>query len=96
MLCGVVTGSLMGLGLLKGRDVGGGDVIPAFDAAREFVEAFQEKFGNIECRSLIGYDLTSRAQRKIFAVRKVKETSCRSYLEWAIARLIPYLERGQA
>ena len=91
MTCGVVTGALMGLGILLGRDEREGKVDPAFEAAAKFVDSFRRQFGTMECRDLTGLDLTSRAQRRLMAVKKVKEKRCSLYLLWAVGELSRYL-----
>lgn len=91
MLCGAVSGALMAIGLLRGRDRAGDDVRPAYDAARSLIARFRERFGEVECRALTGYDLSKVAQRRLMVLHKVKEKSCRTYLEWAVDEITPLL-----
>ena len=91
MLCGVVTGSLMALGILRGRDSSEEKVEAAFEAAADFVSKFQRRFGSVDCQALTGLDLSISAQRKLMAVGKVKERRCRVYLEWALDELAAHL-----
>jgi C_GCAxxG_C_C family probable redox protein len=91
MLCGVVSGTLMALGILKGRDSAEERVEPVLEEARAFVLKFEERFGTVECRDLAGYDLSSARQRKLFALNKVREKTCAGLLAWALDELDRHL-----
>jgi C_GCAxxG_C_C family probable redox protein len=91
MLCGVVSGSLMTLGILRGRDSSEEKVEAAFEAAADFVSKFRRRFESVDCLALTGLDLSRVAQRKLMAVGKVKERRCRVYLEWALDELTAHL-----
>jgi C_GCAxxG_C_C family probable redox protein len=91
MLCGVVSGSLMALGILRGRDNSEEKVDAAFEAAADFVSKFRCRFESVDCRALTGLDLSSSAQRKLMSIGKVKERRCRVYLEWALDELNAFL-----
>lgn len=91
MLCGVVSGSLMALGILKGRDSAEERVETVLEDARAFVLKFEERFGTLQCRDLAGYDLSSSRQRKLFALNRVREKTCAGLLEWALEELDRHL-----
>ena len=91
MLCGVVSGSLMALGVLRGRDSSEEKVEAAFEAAADFVSRFQARFESVDCRDLTGLDLSRLSQRKLMAVGRVKEKRCRVYMEWALDELAAHL-----
>jgi C_GCAxxG_C_C family probable redox protein len=90
-LCGVVSGSLMALGILKGRDTAEERVEPVLEETRSFLAGFRERFGTVECRELTGYDLSSSIQRKLFVIKGVREKTCAGLLEWAVAELEKHL-----
>jgi C_GCAxxG_C_C family probable redox protein len=58
-VCGAVVGALMCIGIKHGRD----DLTQSDDEAlrlgRRFLRAFQEEMGNLRCRDLTGFDLTT-------------------------------------
>jgi C_GCAxxG_C_C family probable redox protein len=58
-VCGAVVGALMCIGIKHGRD----DLTQSDDEAlrlsRWFLRAFQEEMGNLRCRELTGFDLTT-------------------------------------
>lgn len=60
-VCGVVTGALMVLGLKYGHSkeenlLGQKEVMAA--KSGEFREKFMEKYGTVNCRALLGYDVS--------------------------------------
>ena len=91
MLCGAVAGTVMALGILKGRDEGGGETRDVYGDTRTLVEEFRSHFGSLDCRVLTGIDLSSKVQRKIFVARDLKEKRCRGYMEWSLERLEAFL-----
>ena len=59
--CGAVTGALMAIGLKHGKE----DLADeesrqkTFALAKEYLDKFRELYGTIECKELIGYDLSN-------------------------------------
>jgi C_GCAxxG_C_C family probable redox protein len=58
-ICGALTGSVMVLGMLKGRTDSTQDRLPVYELAREFHDRFQTQFGATCCRSLNQYEFDS-------------------------------------
>ena len=87
----MVSGSLMALGILKGRDTAEERIVPGLEATQSFLDAFRKHFGTVECREVTGYDLSSSTQRKLFYVKGVREKTCAPLLEWAAAELAQHL-----
>jgi hypothetical protein len=81
----------MALGILKGRNTAEERVETVLEESRTFLEGFRERFGTLECRDLAGYDLSISTQRKLFAIKGVKEKTCAGLLEWAIDELEKHL-----
>jgi C_GCAxxG_C_C family probable redox protein len=63
-LCGALSGAVMVLSLLDGRNSATESREPAYGSAREFHEAFSRTFGGTCCRALNRFELGSREQRK--------------------------------
>ena len=66
-VCGAYTGALMAIGLKYGHSDPDGllqqkDIMMAKTA--QFKEKFVEKFGTVECKELIGYDVSTPEGRK--------------------------------
>ena len=51
--CGAVTGALMVLGLKYGEK------LKTSEQAAEFIKRYRERRGEVSCRGLLGYDLTT-------------------------------------
>lgn len=84
LVCGAVTGGLMSLGLLQGRDSSGDSEGKdrAYAAASHFLSAFSAEFGEVDCRLLIGYNLLDPNERQQAKESKVFDEKCRQYLAW--------------
>ena len=91
MLCGVVSGSLMAVGILRGRSRADESPVPVYDISRRFVESFEKKFGNLNCADLTGCNLADPIGRKMMVLGKIKEKRCGLYMEWALDELAPLL-----
>lgn len=63
-VCGAVSGAVMVLGIAIGAPVGDGGErqarYKAYDLGQEFIRRFEVKHGSIQCRTLIGVDLTTK------------------------------------
>lgn len=53
-ICGAVSGGIMALGLVRGRDDGNAAVDAAYGAVRDFVARFEAEYGSTNCFELIG------------------------------------------
>jgi len=58
-VCGAVVGALMCIGIKHGRDEVGQSDDKAQQLGGDFLRAFQEEMGNLRCRELTGFDLTT-------------------------------------
>ncbi len=56
-MCGAVTGGIMGLGLVFGRNTVEDSTQICYAAVTEFFKAFKDLHGSLNCKDLIGYDL---------------------------------------
>lgn len=90
--CGALTGSLMSIGLIMGRETGG-DKQPAYQAGRAFIAWFQENFICCDCRALTGCDTSDPAQAAAFRRPGGKhDTVCVPMVEACIQKLTGMLE----
>jgi C_GCAxxG_C_C family probable redox protein len=62
--CGAVSGALMALGLKYGKRRPEDDAAKAETTAlaQEFIRRFEDQFGTIQCKTLVGYDLSDPAE----------------------------------
>jgi C_GCAxxG_C_C family probable redox protein len=81
-MCGAVTGAVMGISLLKGRDSPTESVEENYTLVSEFLTAFGNQFGSTNCRDLIDCDLSTEEGQRGFKENSLHE-DCRRYVEEA-------------
>lgn len=100
-VCGAVSGAAMAIGLLMGTN---GDESPEVykqkrDAktqfTREFMQAFEDKYGHVNCYELLGANTRTPEGKKLIEERKARgEVKCEEYVEWAAEKVIELLEEN--
>lgn len=89
-VCGAVTGGLMAIGIIMGREQGG-DQLPARQAAARFISEFNAAHGAKDCATLTGIDMSDPAQMEAFrAPGGGHHKVCNECVRWAcryVARL---------
>lgn len=80
--CGAVTGAIMGLGLVFGRNREGESVAQAYAATQTLLARFEQEFGSTNCAELLGCDLGTEDGRRSFNERNLSQR-CRGYTEAA-------------
>jgi len=93
--CGAVTGAVMVIGLKHGQ------VNLADEESRQethklikkFIDKFTALHGSIECRELIGYDLSDSAELKLARENEVFQNKCPSFVYDSVRILedVPHL-----
>lgn len=83
--CGAVTGALMVIGLATAGDEcrtadGRG---PAYATAATFSDAFRQAHGALECRTLLGCDVSTEEGKRIAAERNLTKTLCPEFVRFA-------------
>lgn len=81
-MCGAVSGAIMGIGLVVGRDSPAESVEPAYTLVQKLIRAFEEQYGSVNCRQLIGCDLATESGQRYFMENNLME-SCLQYAEGA-------------
>jgi C_GCAxxG_C_C family probable redox protein len=89
--CGAVTGGIMALGILYGRDNANQSYAPVYDKEQQFLRAFEKEYSSINCFELTGFDLSKKEERQVFAEKGMMKT-CRQFTGGA-ARLVAELIR---
>ncbi len=65
--CGALTGAVLGVGLVLGRSNASESVQPAYLATQRLVQAFEDRFGSRDCKTLLdGCDLNTPAGQARF------------------------------
>jgi C_GCAxxG_C_C family probable redox protein len=72
-MCGAVSGGIMAINLVSGRNEPHGSVDQNYRLVRQFIHAFKEAFGSIQCPELIGCDLGTAEGQIHFTEHNLKE-----------------------
>ncbi len=75
-VCGAVTGAIMALGILYGRDDAQQPYAVVYAKVQQFLRAFEEEYRSIDCFELTGYDLGKEEDRQAFGEKGIME-KCR-------------------
>ena len=77
-ICGAVSGAVMVIGLKYGKTEAGDEAATEKTRAlvRQFLHEFTEKNGSVNCRELLGYDLSNADEYEKARERELFETKC--------------------
>lgn len=64
--CGAVSGAVMGINLVLGRNDATGSSDENYAAIQQFIAAFREQFGSVNCGELTGCDLSTEGGKSAF------------------------------
>jgi C_GCAxxG_C_C family probable redox protein len=89
-VCGAISGAVIAIGYKESR--GGASQKEISKAAKPLVrdvyEGFQERFGTVDCRALVGYDFRVPGEYEKSQSDPERIAKCREYKEWVIRRLL--------
>jgi len=71
-LCGAVSGGVMALGMLLGRNSPEVPADKVYAKVQEFLRTFESRFGSLNCFDLTGVDLGTDGGRKQFLQRGIR------------------------
>ena len=101
-ICGAIIGGTMAIGLLIGTN--GDEPITKFDEMRlkerkitlELIKNFEEKWGKVICRSLLGCESCTPEERAKRGedLRALGQSHCDEYVDWAAAKTIETIEKN--
>lgn len=80
--CGAVTGSLMVIGLYYGREHANDQTAKEKkrDLARSFITEFTQNFNSIECKNLLGYDISTPEGGKEASKKGLFDSLCPQFI----------------
>lgn len=81
-MCGAVSGAIMGIGLVAGRNSPAESFEPTYTLVQQLIHAFDEQYGSVNCRQLISCDLATESGQHYFMENNLME-SCLQYTEGA-------------
>ncbi len=81
-VCGAVTGSLMVIGLFRGRGIDEDNECKthSYKIAQSFIDDFTSRFGTIVCRDLIDCDVTRPEEYERTKNEGIFSQKCESYI----------------
>jgi C_GCAxxG_C_C family probable redox protein len=87
--CGVVTGSMMTIGLKYGKTKASDDEAKekTYRLVIEFVDKFKVRYGSIVCRELLDCDMSTPEGLQKFKDRNLIETHCVKFVKDAVEML---------
>ena len=81
-MCGAVSGGIMGIGLVAGRNSPAESLELAYTLAQKLISAFEKQYGSVNCRQLMGCDLATESGQRYFMENDLMER-CLQYVEGA-------------
>ena len=96
--CGALTGGMMALGLLHGRDnADDPDGKTALsDKSKQLVARFQAANSAIRCADITGLDLRTEEGRQAFGDKNMHDNRCNSVVSNAVSVLLTLLNEWEA
>lgn len=85
-ICGAVTGGIMGIGLIFGRDEAKGDKEICYRKTQEFIDSFLAQFGSLKCFELSGVDFNTPEGEKLYK-GKVHRECCVHLVRFAVEKV---------
>ena len=92
--CGAVSGAIIGINLVSGRNLPDESNEENFAKIQKFVGGFKEKFGSINCYDLTGCDLATEEDQKTFMEKNIIE-QCLKYTEEATRMALTILKEKE-
>ncbi len=82
-LCGAVSGAIMVIGLAYGMARSGDTASKekTYRAVNDFLQEFKQRNGELDCTSLIGFDLSDPSQLEMAKEKKVVTTQCPRFVK---------------
>jgi C_GCAxxG_C_C family probable redox protein len=81
--CGALTGAVLAVGLVLGRDAPGDDRGPCDEAVGELLRRFEQAHGSDNCRVLTGVDLATEQGQRAFE-QQGRRRVCEAVVETAV------------
>jgi C_GCAxxG_C_C family probable redox protein len=79
-VCGAVSGAIMGINLVAGRNSPSESIEFSYALTQKLISRFENKYGSVNCRQLIGCDLATEAGQQYFMENHLMEC-CLQYAE---------------
>jgi C_GCAxxG_C_C family probable redox protein len=90
-MCGAVSGTIMALNLIFGRDKADESIEKNYACVQKFVDAFENEFGSTNCRELVNCDLNTKEGQNHFKSKNLI-TKCHRMTEEATRMAMEIIE----
>jgi C_GCAxxG_C_C family probable redox protein len=94
-VCGAVSGAILGISMVTGRDAPDSSVEETYALVRELIESFEHQFESTNCQELTGCDLGTEEGQTAFTENNLIER-CRQYVEAAAEIASSLIENHEA
>jgi C_GCAxxG_C_C family probable redox protein len=75
-MCGALTGGVMALGILFGRNLPGDSITKIYALTAQLVRDFEKAFGSDNCSDILGCDLSTPEGDEVFKAKNLGKTVC--------------------
>jgi C_GCAxxG_C_C family probable redox protein len=72
-MCGAVSGAIMGINLVTGRNSPAESIELSYSLTQKLISRFEEQYGSVNCRQLIGCDLATETGQQYFMENNLME-----------------------
>ncbi|HHY0483140.1 C-GCAxxG-C-C family protein [Vibrio parahaemolyticus] len=90
--CGALSGAVMGISLVLGREYQSDTVAITYEATQELVEKFQNEFGAKDCHELLGCDIGTEEGMAHFRSNNLR-SNCSNYTRKAAEFAVQILSK---
>lgn len=89
LICGAVSGAVMAIGLKYGAEEPENAEAKQHtrELVREFMNKFRDEFGSVDCKCLIGYDLSIPEDFEYVHNNNITRQICPRFVEYAVKEL---------
>jgi C_GCAxxG_C_C family probable redox protein len=77
-MCGAVGGAIMGINLMAGRSFPTESLELSYSLTQKLIDQFEKLYGSVNCRQLMGCDLSTEAGQRYFMENNLMER-CHQY-----------------
>ncbi len=93
-VCGAVTGGLMALGMKHGKGLEDADEkkTRTYEISEDFMKAFKERNGSIDCRDILGADMRTEKGMEIIQKGNLFKVRCEKCVKDAVELVMEKME----
>ncbi len=91
--CGALSGAVMGISLVLGRESKNDTVATTYQATKELIEEFESEFGAKDCHKLLGCDIGTEEGMAHFRTQNLR-ANCSNYTRKAAEIAVQILSKN--